>query len=79
MKALIVESDSDIVSSHELQTELKARGVELKPRTPQPHATYIQRRGALLRQVFCVTEERWKHEGITVSFPMLLAELVFAQ
>ena len=78
MKALIIESDSDVVNSHTLRTELKARGIELKPRTQQPHATYIQRRGALLRQVLCVTEERLKREGIVVSFPMLLAEIVFA-
>ena len=50
----------------------------MKPRAPQQHARYIERRGALLRQTLHVIEGQMKAEGIIVTFPMLLAEAVFA-
>jgi len=47
-------------------------------RAPQQHARYIERRGALLRQSLHVIEDQLRTEGITVTFPILLAEAVFA-
>ena len=78
MKELIVDSESAVVSSQVFQNELLARGITLKTRTPEKHASYIERRGALLRQTLYAIEGQLQAEGIIVSFPMLLAETIFA-
>ena len=77
MQELIVDCEKGVVCSKAFNDELKARGIKIKPRAPQQHARYIERRGALLRQALHVIEGQHKHEGISVTFPMLLAEAVF--
>ena len=78
MQELIVDGERGVAQSQTYQNELKARGIKLNVRAPNQHARYIERRGALLRQSLHVIEGQLTTEGISVTFPMLLAEAVFA-
>ena len=78
MEELIVDGESGVVKSEVFAGELKARGIKLKPRAPQQHARYIERRGAILRHSMHVIEDQMKHEGLSVTMNVLLAEAVFA-
>ena len=64
MNYLIIDGETGVVKSEVFKNELKARGIELKPRAPQQHARYIERRGALLRQALHVIEDQLRTEGI---------------
>jgi hypothetical protein len=77
MQELIVDGEKGVVHSELFKNELKARGIALKPRAPNQHARYIERRGALLRQALHVIEGQLKKVRISVTFPVLLAEAVF--
>jgi hypothetical protein len=78
MERLISDGESGVVKGSMFQGELKSRGIELKLRAPSQRARYIERRGALLRQAMHVIEDQLKREGVSTTFPILLAEATFA-
>ena len=63
--------------SGEGQQYLARHSIILRPRAPGQHARMIERRGAILRHAMHCTEEQLIREGVTVTFPQLLAQALY--
>ncbi|CAE7353799.1 RE1 [Symbiodinium sp. CCMP2592] len=77
METLVSDGESGLWRE-EIAGRLKRQGVNLKPRAPQQHARFIERRGAVLRVTMHVMQEQLDREGLVYTFPSLLAEAIFA-
>ena len=77
MESLVSDGESGLWKE-EIAGRLKRQGVILKPRAPQQHARFIERRGAVLRVTMHVMQEQLDREGLVYTFPSLLAEAIFA-
>ncbi|CAE7940212.1 unnamed protein product [Symbiodinium sp. KB8] len=77
MECLVSDGESGLWKE-EIAGRLKRQGVTLKPRAPQQHARFIERRGAVLRVTMHVMQEQLDREGLVYTFPSLLAEAIFA-
>ena len=60
------------------QLLLATHGIKFVPKPDQKHAQYIERRGALLRDTLHKITSELHSRNITVPFPQVLAEAVFA-
>jgi hypothetical protein len=78
-KELIGDGESGIVGTAAGVPEyLHRKGVKLHPRAKDQHATYAERRGALLRDAIHRIEGQLKEEGITgLPFECILSEAMF--
>ncbi len=77
-KELICDLETGIVGSDQTTEFLARKGIKLHPRGKDQHATYAERRGALLRDVIHRVEGQLHEEGIVgVPFECTLAEAVF--
>ena len=78
MQELIVDGESGVTRSADMERELKARGIKLTVRAVSQRAHYIERRGAVLRQTLHAMDDQLKRENVRVSFAVLLSEATFA-
>ena len=77
MSNLISDGEGGLWRS-DVADRLKRQGINMKLRAPQQHARYIERRGAVLRATLHVMHEQLERESAQCSFPIVLAEAVFA-
>ena len=77
MTQLIADGETGLWRE-DVANRIRRQGIELKLRSPQQHARYIERRGAILRVSLHVMETQLEREGLVYSFPALLAEAIFA-
>ena len=78
MRILIADGESGL-ASEEVAQWLDRISVELKIKAPGEHATMVERHHELLRRIILRTEAQLKEEGITVLFPVIIAECVPAR
>ena len=78
IKFLIIDGEKSIFAT-EGQARLKSMGIEVRPRAPEQHARFLERRGAILRFCLHCMESQLEREGIPVQFEQLLAEGIFAR
>ena len=79
MSELITDQEHGITEALSAGFFLARLGIKLKVRARDQHARYIERRGALLRDVLHRIDTEMEHEGLTnVPFKYRLAEAVFA-
>ncbi len=76
-KELITDQEGGLAQSKETTEWLHTLGIKLHTRGKDQHARYIERRGALTRDVIHKIEEQLKSEGLEVPFHSILAEAVF--
>jgi len=77
-KELITDGESGIVVSNQTTEYLARKGIKLHVRGKDQHARYVERRGALLRDVIHRIESQLEEEGIAgMPFECILAEAVF--
>ena len=77
MANLISDGEGGLWRS-DVANRLKRQGIKMQLRAPQQHARYIERRGAVLRATLHVMHEQLERESVQSSFPIVLAEAVFA-
>ena len=76
-KELICDGEGAIAASEQTQAFLVRKGVKFVTRAPGQHAQYVERRGALLRDVLHRVEGQLKDEGIPeLPFEVVLSEAV---
>lgn len=79
MRELIGDGESGIARDHDTQEYLKRKGVKYVPRAPMQHARFIERRGALLRDVIHRIDAQLQSEGLGgIPFKHRLSEATFA-
>ena len=77
MKELIVDGETALKGG-DTQLYMKRKGIHLIIRGPGQHARFIERRGALLRDVLHKIDSQLVEEGLTdVPFGMRLREAIF--
>jgi len=75
MRELITDCEGGIILSDKTKQYLARKGIKLCPRGKDQHARYIERRGALLRDVIHRIEGQLEEEGSTgIPFECILAE-----
>jgi len=78
MRELITDCEGGIVLSDKTKLYLARKGIKLCPRGKDQHARYIERRGALLRDVIHRIEGQLEEEGLAgIPFESILAEATF--
>ena len=77
MQELIMDCESSMVKSHKMKEYLFRKGIDLKPRAPGQQVSYIDRRGALVRDAIHKIVEQLREEGIEVPFRHILGEATF--
>jgi len=79
MKELIVDGETGIAEPLSSGLFLARKGIKLVTRAPDQHARYIERRGALTRDVVHKIDTQLREEGLTeIPFELRLSEAVFA-
>ena len=78
MSELTIDGESGIALSQRTRLFLQRKGITLHQRGKDQHARYIERRGALLRDVIHRIYGQLEEEGIAdMPFTSVLAEAIF--
>jgi hypothetical protein len=79
MKEFIMDGETAIAEGWVTKQYFEKKGIKVVIRAPGQHARFIERRGALLRDILHKVDDQLKAEGITgIPFPQRLSEAVFA-
>ncbi len=75
---IVMDGESGVVRSKKCREHLQRQGIKLHPRGQGSFAWFIERRGALLRDVIRRIKSQLREEGLDdVPFKVILAEAVF--
>ena len=78
MRVLIADGESGLASEEAAQW-LSRLFIDLKTKTPGEHAQMVERHHELLRRTILKIEDQCTAEGLTVPFPVIVAEAVLAK